>query len=69
MVADGNRRGYQHILDAFWDECASHGVPLPSAEPVSASAFCQARSKLSSDLLRKVLHGVASKMESAFSTA
>jgi hypothetical protein len=66
MVADGNRRGYRHILDAFWDECASHGVGLPTKEPVSASAFCQARGKLSSELLRKVLHGAASKMESVF---
>jgi len=66
MVADGNRRGYRHILDAFWDECASHGVPLPSAQPVTASAFCQARGKLSSELLRQVLHGAASEMESGF---
>jgi hypothetical protein len=66
MAGDGNRRGYRHILDLFWDQCASHGVPLPTDEPVSASAFCQARSKLSSDLLRHVLHGAASKMESAF---
>ena len=48
MVADGNRRGYRHLLDAFWDECASHHVLLPTERPVSAPAFCQARSKLSS---------------------
>lgn len=66
MVADGNRRGYRHILDAFWDECASHDVPLRTEEPVSAAAFCQARGKLPSHLLRKVLHGAADKMEAAF---
>jgi len=66
MAGDGNRRGYRHILDAFWDECASHGVPLPTDAPVSAAAFCQARGKLSSELLRRVLHGAAEKMESAF---
>lgn len=66
MAADGNRRGYRHILDAFWDECASHGVELPTESPVSASAFCQARGKLSSELLRKVLHGAASRMEATF---
>ena len=46
MVGDGHRRGYRHILDAFWDQCASHGVPLPTEKPVSASAFSQARGKL-----------------------
>ncbi len=66
MVGDANRRGYQLLLDAFWDECASFGVPLPSDEPVSASAFCQARHKISSSLLRQVLHGVAARFEHAF---
>lgn len=66
MVGDGNRRGYRHLLDAFWDECASHGVVLPTAAPVSAAAFCQARAKLPSALLRKVLHGAAAKLEVAF---
>jgi hypothetical protein len=66
MVADGNRRGYRHILDSFWDECASHDVRLPTEQPVTAAAFCQARSKLPSDLLRQVLHKAARKMEAAF---
>jgi len=39
MVGDANRRGYRHILDAFWDECASHGVllrgPLIRVAPVT----------------------------------
>lgn len=68
MVGDGNRRGYRHILDAFWDQCASHDVPLPAEKPVSASAFCQARAKLSDDLLRQVLHGAAAKMDDSFRT-
>lgn len=59
MVGDANRRGYRHLLDAFWDECASHGIALPSEEPVSASALCQARQKISIDLLRDVLHAAA----------
>lgn len=66
MAADGNRRGYRHFLDAFWDECATHDVPLPTGEPVSASAFCQARGKLSSDVLRRVLHEASRKMEATF---
>ena len=66
MVGDGNRRGYRHLLDAFWDECASHGLTLPAAEPVSAPAFCQARAKISAGLLRDVLHGAASKFAETF---
>lgn len=60
MVGDANRRGYRHLLDAFWDDCASHDVPLPTEEPVSAPAFCQARYKISIEMLRHVLHGAAS---------
>ena len=66
MVGDSNRRGYGHILDSFWDECASLGVPLPSEKPVTASAFCQARAKLSTDMLRHVLHEAAAKTERSF---
>lgn len=56
LIGDANRRGYGHLLDAFWDECASHGIALPTETPVSAAAFCQARAKLSTALLRHVLH-------------
>jgi hypothetical protein len=66
MVGDANRRGYRHLLDAFWDECASFGVPLPADEPVSASAFCQARQKISPNLLRHVLHEISARFERAF---
>lgn len=69
MASDGNRRGYRHVLDAFWDECASHNVPLPTDRPVTAAAFCQARSKLPSELLRQVLQGAARKMEATFPSA
>jgi len=60
MVADGNRRGYRHLLDAFWDEARVHRLPLPTADPVSAPSFCSARHKITSDLLRHILHEVAS---------
>ena len=66
MVGDANRRGYRHLLDAFWDECAAHGLTLPAAEPVSAPAFCQARAKISAGLLREVWHGAASKFAETF---
>ncbi|MBK8976119.1 MAG: IS4 family transposase [Planctomycetes bacterium] len=66
MVGDGNRRGYRHLLDAFWDECASQGLELPTEQPVTAAAFCQARGKLPAELLRRVLHGAAAKAEFRF---
>jgi len=59
MVADGNRRGYEHLLDAFWDEARSYGLPLPSQTPVSAASFCTARPKLTPRLFRHMLHELA----------
>lgn len=59
MVGDANRRGYRHLLDAFWDECDSHGIPLPCEEPVSGSAFCQARYKISTEMLCDLLRDAA----------
>ena len=60
MVADANRRGYRHLLDAFWDDARCHGVSLPTEEPVSAASFCSARHKITVDLLRHMLHELAS---------
>lgn len=59
MVADGNRRGYRHLLRAFWDEAAARGLPLPSEEPVTAASFCEARHKITADQLRDLLYEVA----------
>lgn len=60
MVADGNRRGYRHLLDGFWDEARSYGLKLPTEEPISAASFCAARHKVTPDLLRSMLHDIAS---------
>lgn len=60
MVADGNKRGYGHLLDAFWDEARSYGLPLPTEFPVSAPSFCTARHKITSDLLRHLIHEISS---------
>ncbi len=59
MVADGNRRGYQHLLDGFWDEARSFGLPLPTDTAVSAASFCTARHKITPELLRHALHEIA----------
>ena len=67
MVADGNRRGYQHLLEGFWDEARSYGLELPTEKPVAAASFCEARHKITPDLLRHILHEVAStSFESTF---
>ena len=59
MVADANRRGYRHLLDGFWDEAHSLGLKLPTDEPVSAPAFCEARHKITTALLRHMLRELA----------
>ena len=55
MAADGGRRGYQHLLDAFWDEAKANQVPLPVDEPVSSAAFCNARKRLGAAAVRQLL--------------
>lgn len=67
MVGDANRRGYRHLLDAFWDECASLGMELPTTDPVSAPAFCQARGKISTGMLGEVLRSAAARFATSFS--
>lgn len=59
MVADANRRGYRHLLNGFWDEAHSLGLKLPTDEPVSAPAFCEARHKITTSLLRHMLRELA----------
>lgn len=59
MVSQGDRRGYRHILEEFWEEAESHGVPLKTPTPVSAAAFCKARRGIRPGLLRELLHRVA----------
>jgi len=60
MVADGNRRGYQRLLEAFWDEARVQNLPLPTEEPVAAASFCTARHKITPTLLKDILQEIAS---------
>ena len=55
MVAQGDRRGYQHLLDEFWSDAEDQGIPLPTPKPVSDAAFCKARKGLKPELLRELL--------------
>ena len=59
MVSDANRSGYRHLMRAFWDDAAAHGLALPTEEPISGPSFCEARKKLSSELLSDLLYAVA----------
>ena len=59
MVADAGRRGYRHLIDAFWDEAGSFDMPLPTERPISAPAFCEARKKITPALVRSLVHQAA----------
>jgi hypothetical protein len=66
MVGDANRKGYRHLLDAFWDEARSCGIPLPTKKPVSGAAFCTARRKLPPGLVRTLLHRAVDDFDATF---
>lgn len=68
MAADGGRRGYQHILDAFWDDAKMSCVPLPCVQPVSAAAFCNARKRLGSAAVRQLLRDTSDEFDSVHGT-
>jgi len=63
MVADGGRRGYTHLLEAFWADARDQGVNLPQETPLSSAAFCNARHKLKPSALRVLLHEAASAFD------
>lgn len=65
QVADAGRRGYERLLEAFWDDARAAGVGLARDEPVSAAAFCQARAKLDPQSVRRVMHRAADSFEAA----
>jgi len=63
MAADGGRRGYQLLLDEFWEECRSNEIALPVDKSVSAAAFCNARKKLDSSAVRQLLRDTSSDFD------
>jgi len=63
MVADAGRRGYQLLLEGFWQDLERDGRELPSERPPSAAALCQARAKLDPHGLRVLLHRAAAHFE------
>ena len=63
LVADGGRRGYRHMLAAFWDDAKDQGVVLPAGQAISAAAFCNSRQKLKSGAIRALLHDAVSAFD------
>lgn len=61
-VADGNRYGMRHLLQSFWEDACDQGIDLPRAQPVSASAICQARQRLPGGLFRDLLSVLATQV-------
>ena len=66
MAADGGRRGYQHLLDAFWEDARSNQVRLPVDSPISAAAFCNARQKLSATAVQHLLRDSSDAFDRAY---
>jgi hypothetical protein len=63
MAADGGHRGYQHVVDGFWEQAELNRVPLPCARPVSAAAFCNARKRLCSSAVRQLLRDASDEFD------
>jgi hypothetical protein len=59
MAADGGRRGYQLLLDDFWEESQRNEIQLPVDKPVSAAALCNARRKLNAAAVRELLRNTS----------
>lgn len=55
QVGLGAQRGYQRMLEAFWDEAHAFDLELPCERPVTAQAFSAARRKLPAELVRELL--------------
>lgn len=63
MAGDGGRRGYQHLLDAFWEDAKVNQIPLTVDEPVSGAAFCNARKRLSASAVRQLLRDTSDEFD------
>ncbi len=66
MVADAGRRGYKCLLDQFWADCRKAGIELGSLQPVSPAAFCKARHKIPSEMIRALLLHAAVQFDHYF---
>ena len=54
LVFSKDRQGYAITLAELWDQCRALGVALPQAQPVAASAVCNARAKLDETVFKSL---------------
>ncbi len=52
LVFSKNKQGYGATIAELWDQCRTIGIELPQSKPVVASAFSNARAKLSEDIFK-----------------
>jgi len=50
LILSKNKQGYGSIISDFWEECRVRKIALPSNKPVTASSFCESRTKLNSQV-------------------
>ena len=61
MVADGNRRGYRHLLDGFWGRGTQLRVGVANRRAdIGGFILYGATYKITPELLRNMLHDIAS---------
>jgi hypothetical protein len=62
-VRHGDQRGYTRMIESFWHEAQSFGLPLPQEKPVTAQAFSEARAKLPASVVRSLLHRASDEFD------
>jgi hypothetical protein len=66
LIFSKNSKGYQTIIDEFWDNCKAADIPLPQSTPVRASAFTEARKKLDENIFKEINSKVIKEYKSNF---
>lgn len=52
LVFSKNKQSYGATITELWDQCRTIGIELPQSKPAAASAFSNARAKLSEDIFK-----------------
>ena len=66
LVKDRNTKGYEITMNHFWSECKRFNIELPVKKPPRKSAFCQARKKLKSNVIEKMLMQSVNEFENLY---
>ena len=65
MAADAGRRSYRGVIEALWGEARALRLKLPRAEEATAPAFCNARPKLHTALMGRLVQTMAKQASTA----